>query len=111
MNATEFMLKHKPTVKQVSGGYKYQDLRPSAKCKDGTTISIQASATHYSTPRQNGLDYYTTVELGYPSVADEDLKGFAEDKESLTNTVYGHVPIGAVNDFVKKHGGIVGIVA
>ncbi len=108
MNTTEFMLKYKPTVKQLTDGYAFQDVRPAAKCKDGTTISIQASETHYSTPRQNGLDYYTTVELGYPSVEDADLKEFAEDKENLTDTVYGYVPIDVVDAFVEKHGGIIG---
>lgn len=30
-------------------------------------VSIQASAGHYSTPREDGLSVYKEVELGYPN--------------------------------------------
>ena len=39
---------------------------PEIVCKDGTTLSVQASEFHYCTPRDN-KGPYTHVEIGFPS--------------------------------------------
>ncbi len=107
MNAEEFMLKQKPVLNRFEQGDTIQRLRQRARCADGFAISIQASHTHYCLPREDGLDYYTNVELGYPSAADDLIAKYAETKDALTDTVYAYVPIEIVNELVAKHGGIV----
>lgn len=81
--------------------------RPRVKCADGYTVSVQAGYGLYSTPRMDA-DHYTTVELGYPSAADEELRPYAESDEDLLSTVYGYVPVELVDSVLSKHGGIVG---
>ena len=48
-----------------------QEKRPRLYCNDGYSVSVQASAFHYCSPRLNGLQDYKSVELGYPSEEDE----------------------------------------
>lgn len=81
--------------------------RPRAVCKDGFSISIQASCFHCCTPRISGGDIdYENVELGFPSEPDELIFNHAEDADH-TNTVYPYVPIDVVEELMKKHGGII----
>jgi len=69
-------------------------------CKDGTSLSVQASEFHYSTPRENRGPYYQ-VEVGFPST----------DPPSTWNSydcgdgVWGYVPIELVAKFIDEHGG------
>jgi hypothetical protein len=74
-------------------------------CKDGFGVSIQASKTTYCEPR-NDLGPYTAVELGFPSASEPLIIGYAEDKDSPTETIYGWVPVGVVKALLIKHGGI-----
>lgn len=75
-------------------------------CKDGETLSVQASELHYSTPRQN-KGPYSEVEVGYPSVQPpETWKEFCEDWDKPTQTVYGYIPVNLVEEFIQAHGGI-----
>ena len=48
--------------------YTYQSLRPQIYCKDGEHVSIQASRTHYCSPRIDGSNNYYDIEAGFPSV-------------------------------------------
>ena len=119
---------------EVSAVKWYQTKRPRVFCKDGYSVSIQASEYHYCEPKysqippkENGRwliyndncffgddpreeffspDYipYKTVELGYPSEADELINEFAEG-DDYTNTVYAHVPVEVVEQLIEKHGG------
>ena len=111
----------------------YQMKRPRVFCKDGYSVSIQASEYHYCEPeysqippKNNGrwLIYngnyifgenretffapnyipYQTVELGYPSEADELINEFGEG-DDYTNTVYAYVPVEVVEQLIEKHGG------
>lgn len=77
--------------------------------KDGTTFSIQASRSHYCTPRKTIRDYkaYTHFEIGFPSVKIKELLEFAEDIENPTDTVYGYVPKNIIDKIVKSRGGVV----
>lgn len=87
----------------------YLDKRPRVVCKDGFTISIQASDYHYCTPRETFKPRegktYSSVELGYPSMKDDLITFYAED-DDYTNTVYGWVPVDIVVKLLEKHGGI-----
>ena len=111
----------------------YQKKRPRVFCKDGYSVSIQASEYHYCNPqysqippKKNGRwliyngnyifgenretffapDYipYKTVELGYPSEADELINEFGEG-DDYTKTLYGDVPVEVVEQLIEKHGG------
>jgi len=88
-------------------GFTVEGNRPRLVCKDGFSVSVQASSYHYCSPRVDGADKYETVELGYPSTADQLIADYAECYDNLTNTVYGNVPVSIVNELIEKHGGIV----
>ena len=76
-------------------------------CKDGFTVSVQASSTSYCNPRQDSAERYTSVELGFPSADDEMIAEYAEDISRPCDTVYGWVPVEVVNLLIAKHGGAV----
>ena len=74
-------------------------------CVDGTTISVQASETHYCVPRSNDGGW-THVDVGYPSVRPPDSWAeYAEEWDTPTETVYGYVPIELVREYIELHGG------
>ena len=76
-------------------------------CKDGFTVSVQASSTAYSEPRADHAERYTSVELGFPSADDNLIAKYAEDISRPCDTVYGWVPVETVNLLIAKHGGAV----
>lgn len=78
-----------------------------AACKDGFSMSVQASQFAYCEPREDGVDSYTHVEVGFPSEAEPLLMGWVEDPERPTDTVYGWVPVEVVREVIEKHGGLV----
>ncbi len=83
-------------------------LRRRTKCADGFTLSIQASETHYCSPRENEGPW-TAVEVGYPSERPEPWGvwvEYAEDPEIPTGTVYGWVPVALVRQLIDLHGGV-----
>lgn len=84
---------------------KYQ-VRDRVTCADGFSISIQGGTVgHYCSPR-NHDNHYIEVELGYPSIAEDELIRYAEDDSDLTGSVYGYVPIEIIESIIAKHGGI-----
>lgn len=88
---------------------RYPINRPRAVCKDGFSISIQASSHHYCRPRIDNTDFYSYVELGYPSEKEEVLMEYADnlnDNEEY-RTVYPCVPVDIVNKILESHGGII----
>ncbi len=95
--------------------YKGWQLCPIIYCKDGFNMSVQASAYHYSLPREAQADSYTSVEVGFPSEKEPLLvdfveQSFADQHEGIeikyTKTVYPYVPVKVVDEVIKKHGGI-----
>jgi len=80
-------------------------VRPRIVCKDGFSMSVQASRGHYCTPRNN-LGPWVEVEVGFPSGIEPDLLPYAEDPENPLRTVYGRAPILVVDAVVARHGGI-----
>ena len=81
-------------------------VRPSIVCEDGAKFSVQASDTHYCSPRIKEAEFYYEVEVGFPSTKEELLMPYAEDPERPTSTVYGYVPVKIVEAVIKSHGGI-----
>ena len=72
-------------------------------CADGTSLSVQASEMHYSTPRNN-QGPYSEVEvwciLNMPAPIKEiEEFPYSDDEPS------GYVPIEAVAQFIDAHGG------
>lgn len=84
----------------------FKELNPQIACKDGATLSVQASRTHYSSPRAD-RGPYDLVEVGFPSVKPiGKLVDYAENPDDLTGTAYGYVPVDAVMEYINAHGGI-----
>ena len=75
-------------------------------CADGFSMSVQASRTHYCTPKDD-VGPYTHVELGYPSSYDYYLNEYAEEPSRPTDTVYGWVPADTIVMCIDAHGGMV----
>ena len=84
-------------------GHTFKDLHDKIRCADGTVLSVQASHTHYCTPR---LDYgpYSHVEVGYPTADPPETWRTYADGE-YPSTVYGYVPVELVREFIDSHGG------
>ena len=112
MIVKEFMRKYRMvgiSVINPASNEIWSIIRPRIVCKDGFSISVQGSKNHYCQPREYLIDKdYESVELGFPSVADDLIEEFAENPECPCNTVYGWVPIDIVEKLVEKHGGIKG---
>lgn len=73
---------------------------------DGTTMSVQASSSHYCSPRVDNAISYSEVEIGFPSKKISLLMPYAEDKTKPTDTVYGWVPAAVLASVIKNAGGI-----
>lgn len=86
-----------------------RELRPFHICPDGLRVSIQASRTHYCTPRNNDGPY-THVELGYPNQTPPDyILEYAENDKTPCQTVYSYVPIELVDKWLQEHGGLLNL--
>ena len=76
------------------------------ECKDGFSISVQASAGAYCEPRDD-IGPYHSVECGFPREYEELIIAYAEARHEPTKTVYGWVPVGVVTNVIAKHGGMI----
>ena len=76
-------------------------------CKSGFSMSVQAHAGGYCSPRENSAERYAAVEVGFPSDREPMLMEFAEEPDHPTETVYGYVPVQIVTNVIVKHGGMV----
>lgn len=75
---------------------------------NGESISIQANDGAYCYPRENKQNCYTEFfefELGFPSFESDLIREYAEDKDKLTNTVYGYVPYQIIQQLIDQNGG------
>ena len=85
-------------------------MNPYVICNDDFEFSCQASSSHYSEPR--GIaDYYSQVEIGFPSLNDRLIEEYREDygfedDSGLTNPVYPYVPVEVVDQLIEFHCGI-----
>jgi hypothetical protein len=77
-------------------------------CADGFSMSVQASRSHYSTPKSDDAPSYTHVECGFPSEEEPMLSPYAERMEGRppTELIYAYVPSDVVETIIKRHGGI-----
>lgn len=97
-----------PDVDQISDRYglshRLEHLE-EIHCADGFRMSVQASGSHYCTPRDNFGPWHT-VEVGFPS---EKVESFMDYTNGVhrppTETVYGYVPLTTVADVILLHGG------
>lgn len=81
-------------------------IKPRIVCKDGFSMSVQASETHYCEPREERAVSYWRFEVGYPSEVEETLMEFAENPEEPLKSVYGYVPANVIEAIIAKHGGV-----
>ena len=58
-------------------------------------VSVQASEYHYCTPREDNVEYYEEVELGFPDFlfSESFISNYAEDTATPKDTVYPYVPL------------------
>lgn len=92
----------------IKATYDYKDgycFRKRIVCNDGFSMSVQGSSGHYCSPRKT-QDWYTSLEIGFPSKKEKLILEYAEEKERPTNTVYGYVPIEVIQQVIEKHKGI-----
>lgn len=89
------------------GEFGYKSRFPLSKritCRDGFSLSVQATHGAYCSPRQN-IGPWSSVEVGFPSAEPELIMSYAEQEETPTTTVYGYVPIELVEELIALHGG------
>lgn len=92
-------------LKYTDGTVYYQHIRPVFVCVDGTTLSIQASETHYCIPRCNQTDVgqygYSNIEVWcVTSAVPESWHEYGGD-----DSPYAYIPIHMVEEFIDQHGG------
>lgn len=97
------------TLDQIVAGYhftthplrsrRYKRLAPLVRCKDGTTLSVQASADHCSEPRDD-VGPYTQVEVYRLSCDVPEEWGVY-----TVYSAYCYVPVTLVYRLVRQHGG------
>lgn len=104
MDKVNEFLKHNFKERRVYGELIAEKTR-RLTCKDGFTVSVQASKFHYCVPRKNKAWPYHSVELEFPSELDDLIKNYANECDT-TDTIFPYVPIEIVNKLIEKHGGI-----
>jgi len=88
-----------------------QENREPIICADSFEMSVQASRTHYCTPRVNGIKiFYIAVEVGFPQknstyCAESLLKPYEDGENSQ---VYAYVPAFVIHLILQKHRGMIG---
>lgn len=101
MSTHDKLQAHLAGVVEARHGYEYKRVARKLVCADGTTLSVQASETHYCTPRTN-VGPYTEVEVWCCTAPPADFFDSDEDEPSA------YVPIEKVVAFIDAHGGIAG---
>jgi hypothetical protein len=91
-------------------GIEFKPIAKKHECKDGATLSIQASKYHYCTPRDNEGPY-STIEVGF--IIDKDGEQITPPESwkvhadgEFPSDVYGYVPVELVQEFCDSHGGL-----
>ena len=89
-------------------------VRQPIVCQDGFGMSVQASVSHYCSPRDD-KGPYSAVEVGFPTAYEELLRAYVEpsfndvgetvEETQWTESVYGYVPVEVVSAVIEKHGG------
>ena len=81
--------------------------RGRVRCNDGFAMSVQASAEHACTPR-NDVGPYAAVEIGYPNELEDALLPYSGQMMICGHmpTIYTNVPAKTLKEVVAKHGGL-----
>ncbi len=90
---------HFPPV-ETTPGYFYKEPAPHITCADGTTMSVQASEFHYSTPCEN-VGPYTAVEVYFCGI----VEAWSEYGDGDGDEPYTYLPIELVADEIDRRGG------
>jgi hypothetical protein len=97
-----------PEARRAAGelaASKYLECATPVKCADGFTMSVQASYSHYCSPRDS-VGPWHAVEVGFPTEPVEAFMPYIDGEDSdPTDTVYGYVPLKIVAQVVADHGG------
>ena len=72
-------------------------------CKDGFSISIQASKYHRSSKSGENRDLYDTVECRFPTEIPDNIMEYCEDPDEPLDTVYNYVPVKLVEELIDYH--------
>ena len=83
------------------------ELNRRAICKDGFSLSVQASDSAYCSPRMNDAERYTKVEVGFPSKHEPLLAPYQNGDGAMSKDVFLLVPVPVVALILIKHGGMV----
>lgn len=94
---------HLTTEVRNVNGYPYKNLAKIIITKDGTSLSVQASQNHYSTPRRNEGPYSHVEVWCVTGAAPNGVTEFDYDD----NDPSAYVPIEDVTKFIDAHGGMV----
>ena len=82
---------------------------PRVQCADGFNVSVQTGYGNYCHPRDNEGPW-SSVELGFPSHPMPTLAEYCESDEAaaptITDTVWGYVPLEKVAAVIAAHGGL-----
>ena len=73
-------------------------------CKDGFTLSVQASESHMCRPRSN-MGPWETVEVACVSDLPEFILEWAADPDTPEYDIFPNVPIEMVEKLIMFHGG------
>ena len=72
---------------------------------DGTTLSVQASESHWCTPK-NDIGPYTTAEVHIGRIGTGGGPSDDQNKFEDAPTYYAYVPITLIEDLIKDRGGL-----
>lgn len=98
MTTLERLQQHLAMPIEKIRGYKHKRQSPLLECKDGTTMSVQASLSHYCTP-QDDVGPYTRVEIWCCG----EVEAWAE--YGTGEDPYAYVPIELVVQEIDRRGG------
>lgn len=104
MTTVDLLQAHLATaIKEIIPGYFHKEQAKVVVCADGTSLSVQASEMHYSTPRNN-QGPYSEVEVWCIRNMPAPIKEIEEFPYS-DDEPSAYVPIEAVAQFIDAHGG------
>lgn len=95
----EHLARHK-----AAGGSSTKPVVPVIRCRNGTSLSVQASARHYCSPRRDTGPWYTVEVWNIADWTGREIK--PRSFSPHTEDPYGYVPVDVVNRFIRRHGGV-----
>lgn len=92
-----------PVKVSALNAYLQKNVEPIT-CRDGFTISVQASKRHNCIPATD-TGPWTHVECGYPSYKPAFISSYKEGKYLPEDSIYSCVPTDLVERLIESHGG------